>query len=328
TADFNHENYSTTVENLSFRDNDPNSNDQAASERHMRGVLCMRYSRQVFNIKNTNVEAYYVSTSVDYDNITVNFDSCKLYNSWQGHVFIWNDNQIQRHIGKGKEAPLAFHKNIKVNITNSLLAKCGGPVILSQNDYTDYACNDNSGVDVTADWKSDIHSYVTGQEAWFVAVNHTATASNIKALDQLILLSSGGKASYTSTDKIEGVSTINFMFMVMGTGTELGGTEKYKGSFTRINEDGTKTVGLDMSDTYVNLYIDNVQAATGAPIFQSSTEVMPSVRATFYSDGATGCYGVDFATGTPGVPAMDGSFTGDYLSLYYLGMGVMLEYFN
>ena len=288
----------------------------------------MRYSHQVFNIKNTNVEAYYVSTSVDYDNLTVNFDSCKLYNSWQGHIFIWNDNQIQRHLGKGKEAPLAFHKNIKVNITNSLLAKCGGPVILSQNDYCDYACNDNSGVEVVADWKSDIHSYVTGQEAWFVAVNHTATASNIKALDQLIRLSSGGKASYTSTDKIEGVSTINFMFMVMGTGTELGGTEKYKGSFTRINEDGTKTVGLDMSDTYVNLYIDNVQAATGAPIFQSSTEVMPSVRATFYSDGATGCYGVDFATSTPGVPAMDGSFTGDYLGLYYLGMGVMLEYFN
>ena len=329
TADFNHENYSTTVENLSFRDNDPNSNDQAASERHMRGVLCMRYSRQVFNIKNTNVEAYYVSTSVDYDNITVNFDSCKLYNAWQGHVFIWNDNQIQRYIGKGKEAPLAFHKNIKVNITNSLLAKCGGPVILSQNDYSDYACNDNSGVDVTADYKSEIYSYVTGQEAWFVAVNHTSTASDIKALDQLVAGTSaamGSPATYTSTDKIEGVSTITFMFMVMGTGTELGSTEKYKGTFTRINEDGSATVGLNMADPYVNGYIDGIKAAMGveAPVFQSS------VGAVFYANPyppQPGCFSLDTATFQPTAP-MQGSFMGDYLSLYYLGMGVMLEYFN
>ena len=280
----------------------------------------MRYSHQVFNINNTNVEAYYVSTSADYDNLTVNFNDCKLYNAWQGHIFIWSHNQIQEELGYQNDAPWAGHKNIKVNISNSLVAKCGGPVILSQNNKPEYKCNDNSGADVVVDHKAEIYSYVTGQEAWFVAVNHTATASNIKALDMLVQLSSGGKATYTSTDKIEGVSTINFMYMVMGTGTELGGTEKYKGTFTRLNEDGTATTGLDMSNPYVNAYVDGIQAATGAPVFQSST------GAIFFSDGATGCYSMD-GSGNVGA-AMEGSFMGDYLSLYYMGMGVMLEYYN
>lgn len=326
TYDFNHEKYHTKIENLSFRDNDPNSNDQSASERHMRGVLCLRFSHQLVDVKNTNIEAYYISTSIDYDNLTVNFDNVKLYNAWQGHVFIYNYNQIQadKSSAEQQKEPFANHKNIKVNITNSLLAKCGGPVILSQNKESGFPCNKNSGVEVVADTSSEIWTYVTGQEAWFVAVNHTATAAGIKALDQLVKLSSGGAASYTTTEKIEGVSTINFMFMVMGTGTELGGTDKYNGSFVRVDENGNAVQGLNMNDPYVNAYLDGILAATGksAPVFQSST------GAVFFTDAETGCYSIDQANNNYFADPMTGSFMGDYLALYYLGMGVMLEYFN
>jgi hypothetical protein len=79
-----------------------------------------------------------------------------------------------------------------------------------------------------------------------------------------------------------------------------------------------------MSDPNANAYVDGILAATGksAPVFQSS------VGAVFYSDAATGCYSIDMGTGNFQASPMMGSFMGDYLSLYYLGMGVMLEYFN
>ena len=95
--------------------------------------------------------------------------------------------------------------------------------------------------------------------------------------------------------------------------------EDYNGTMTI---DGT--LALNMTN---NPVVDYYDAETkklrpeGAPIFQSSGQT-PEEVGTCYSDGATGCYK------SPGVYADQNCFTGDYVTLYYLGMGILLEYYH
>jgi hypothetical protein len=320
--DYNHLDYSTTILGVAFRDNDPNSNDQAASERHMRGLSCLKGSYQIINVTNTNIDAYTISMVPEDDDLTVNLHQVKFYNAWQGHLFIWNINEIQNTLGTYNDAPRALHQNIKINITDSLLAKCGGPVILSQNKDPNYAANAESGADIVVDAKSEIYSYVTGQEAWFVAVGQTPLATRIMAMDQLIAGTAqmmGMSASYTSDQKISGVNTVNMIYVNMGIGSDLTGGEKYRGTFTRAGV----TLNNMTSNPIVETYVAAIKAQTGQepPVFQSSA------GGTAFSDGATGCYGLDFATGAMGLPAPE-FFMGDYISLYYMGVGLLLDYYH
>ena len=221
--------------------------------------------------------------------------------------------------------PVANHQSTKINITDSLVAKCGGPVILSQTANIGYASSVNSKADVVIDDKTEIYSYVTGQEAWFVAVGQTSMAGMIMAMNALVsgtAAPQGITASYTTTTKIQGVSTMNLIMLVMGEGLALGdGSQDYDGSCTIAGN----TV-LQMNDGMNPLlegYIaaTNAMSAMGAPVFQSSA------GGVAYSDGATGCYQIDFSTGASGY-ATGNFFQGDYITLNYLGMGILLEYYH
>ena len=322
---FTNDGYVSNVYNLAMRDNDPNSNDQSASDRHMRGLIGFKPMMLNFNVYNTNVDAYYLSMVTDSDYTYVNLDKVKFYNAWQGHIFIWNSNSTADWRGQMELPPVANHQSTKINITDSLVAKCGGPVILSQTEDAEYAASANSKADVVIDDKTEIYSYVTGQEAWFVAVGQTSMAGMIMAMNALVsgtAAAQGINASYTTTTKIQGVSTMNLIMLVMGEGLALGdGTVDYDGSCTI----GGQTV-LQMNDGMNPLlegYIaaTNAMSATGAPVFQSSA------GGVAYSDGATGCYQIDFSTGASGY-ATGNFFQGDYITLNYLGMGILLEYYH
>ena len=338
---FNHKNYHGRIENLALRDNDPNSNDQAASERHMRGLVCIKTLRNETTVYNTNIDAYYISMVPEADDLTVNLDYVRFYNSWQGHLFIWNTNSVNNVIyGEEHANDGQLHENyqnIKINIRNSLLAKCGGPVILSQTADKDKARNVNSGADITVDENSTLYSYVTGQEAWFVAVGQTAVAAQIFALDQPItgtvsgLNSAGvpamyGKESYSASflanDKIAGVSTMNMIMVNMGDG--FGFEDKgYTGSFKVVDSDGNviKT-GLNMKSDNTDLATyKSALAAAGAPIFQTSS------GGIFYYSAPGGNHGAyDLASGQYAMAP--NNYEGDYITLYLMGMGIMLEYYH
>lgn len=333
-ANFNHKNYQSYVRNTAFRDNDPNSNDQSASERHMRGVSCFRLSYNVATVYNTNIDAYYVSMVPEADDLTINLDNVKFYNAWQGHLFIWNNNYLQEMIygeaGKDME-PRANYQNIKINITNSLLAKCGGPVILSQTDNKDKTYNKYSGADVVA-VDSELYSYVTGQEAWFVAVGQTAMAGQILGMNQLVSLSSGGKASYLSDQFITGVNTMNMVMVNMGPGTDF--TDRgYQGTFTEIkNNPGGESVTINGLNMTSNQSVAMYKAVMEQLIAMGYVDAMPpffqsSTGGTCFSDGATGCYGMNFSNYQQCAPDPE-CFKGDYITLYYMGMGIMLEYYT
>lgn len=356
-GDFPFANYQTNFRDLSMRDNDPNSNDQSASERHMRGFQAFKVGAHNCTITNVNAEAYAITLVTEDDYTTLNLDNVKFYNAWQGHLFLWGGNDYQSTLGKTNEPSFATNKGTIVNIKESLLAKCGGPVILAQHPDRKDACNDRSRIDVVCDEASELYSYVTGQEAWFVAVGQTQTAAQILAMNQQIQNSipkdnNGNplvKASYTSKNFIEGVSTVNMIMVNMGTGTTFGAAgENYTGSFTRA---GVKA--LDMHDPKYTMSESNPTAplmptnpvaqgiiaqagALGAPVFQSNYNIGNpyaggSLTGCVYTDGQHGCFLPNVANPSAGnlpLTADSDFFKGDYITIYYQGMGIMLEYYH
>ncbi len=325
TLDMPFAEFSSNIIDLATRDNDPHSNDQTASERHMRGIICFKVGESITNFTNVNIEAYMISACVEHVNSTTNLNKVNFYNAWQGHLFLWNHNQFQAwRVGNQYETK-SYIQDLIVNITDSSLTKCGGPVILAQAGSTNDEGNHGVGIDVRVDDKSDLHTYVTGQEAWFVAVGQTQLAAQIKAMSALI--SAGSPTDgYVATDKIQGVETINMVMVNMGAGMSLSGAETYNGSFTKT-QNGSAVTGMMMSrpdnklGTFKNPMYEMYSGATGgqAPVFQSSA------GGTAYTDGATGCYGIE--TGGPGAP-LQNFYQGDYITLYYMGVGVMMEYYH
>ena len=337
TVDYTNDNYHVYVKNMAFRDNDPNSNDQAASERHMRGLYGLQATMINFHMYNSNMEAFYISLDINGDYTYMNLDSCKLYNAWQGHIFVWNKNHVAEDTSTTDQKPHANYQTNKINITNSSLTKCGGPVILAQTDMLDTGkeCYKYASIDVVVDEASVLESYVTGQEAWFVAVNQTPLAMQIMAMNQLIQGTAGAfgmNASYTTNNVIDGVNTINLVFVNMSTVLPgEGPVYKVNGSFKRVTSTG-EIIGLDMSnnaavDGYNQAFDTLVQMGkidAAPPVFQSSNGGtcfgMP------YGD-APGCYSINPTTFEQGYPDPS-CFMGDYIGLYYMGLGVVLEYFH
>ena len=336
---YDHHTNKVNVVNMAFRDNDPNSNDQTASERHMRGIICLKPRHVEFNVTNTNIDAYYISMVTEADDLTVNLNKVKFYNAWQGHIFAWTINTIQEWHNMLDSAPRAGHEPMTINISESLLAKCGGPVILVQNDKASKLACSESGIVINVDAidnsmdyinapkanTSSLYSYVTGQEAWFVQVQQTAMAGQILALDPFVsgMASQFGiNASFTSNSKIQGVDTMNLIMAVLGT--TIGGNEDYDGI---LQANGNTLLNMT-NNTDVDGYLATLGTMLAAgylpampPVFQSSA------GGTCFTDNSTGCYSINHQTYQPGAPS-PACFQGEYISLYYQGMGLLLEYYH
>ena len=336
--------YKVNIQDISTRDNDPNSNDQAASERHMRGIICYKLGACVANVTNINIEAYQTSMLVEDANTTLNLNKSTLYNAWQGHLFLWNDNYVQRYFQGDSDkttATAAYARDVVVNIIDSSLTKCGGPVIISQSTNTEYAYNNASGAQVHVSGNSELHTYVTGQEAWFVAVGQTQLAAQIKAMNNLIMKCNNadmtpyyGSHGYLSTDYISGVPTVNMIMVNMGTSLVFDGSESFNGYFEKNGEVAMRmSNGKHDRELYNNTALDTYVAATKslnqkgepAPVFQSSGGGIA------FTDGSTGCYGIDFTKENPKdmmcAPATN-FYGGKFVSLYYMGVGIVMEYYH
>ena len=351
--DHRNEDFTATIVDTAFRDNDPNSNDQSASERHMRGLACLKVTLQDLDVLNTNIDAFYQSTVVDGDDATLTIDNSKLYNAWQGHIFVWNVNILQDDAGgKDQRETYATYDPTRINITNSLVAKCGGPVILCQQDRKNEEFSYYSGTYVTADSKSKIESNVTGQEAWFVAVGQTAMAADIKALNGLITGFSAGyatsqdlinlatyvlgvpapqNASFTTTGKIQGVETINMRMVVMGT------MPGQAGNFIgKLTIDGKVVLDTTAENTRVKSYMNAIDTGFGAmPIFESSgggvcyynatTQNPAEMLQSLASDAHTSAFGPYLPSATqPDVNCFDG----DYINVYVNGIALNFDYYH
>lgn len=316
---YDHTKYTTSFVNLGMRDDDPNADDITKAQRSKLGLIGMKLGMLTYNVDNCVIEAYYISIIGEHDDTTLTIKNSKLYNAWQSQIHLVCHNWLQ---SDDDSAPRANHKPLTLNIENSLVAKCGGPVIISQTTNPSYNKNSQSKNVINIDTASEVYSYVTGEEAWFVSMGVNSLALQIRGLSQLVSLSASNQgmgATYTYNDKnktgIDGVA-MNLICVNMISGDAvIAGADDVDGKITI----GGNAV-LNMNDGE-NAMVETYIGATGgqAPVMQSSA------GGVCLTDGSTGVYGLDFTSGNY-APASTDCFQGDYITLYFMGMGILLEY--
>ncbi len=251
---FDHTQYTTNIQNLYLRDDNPNKDDDATAGRDMLGIIGMKVQRQLVNVTNIRVEAYYISFFADGDYTTIELDQCKFYNSYQNHIYSYNKNGLQAD----GEDPLANYAPITINVKNSEITKCGGPVILNQIEGPQFNKNSKSGPQITIDDNTEIWTYVTGQEAWFKATGSAGIAAQISSLGLGLVQAGAPKTivSPTGEDGFTAGENVYFMNMIMvnivsssDINEVLGNTHDLDAKFTV----GDKTY-LNMNDEYTDPY--------------------------------------------------------------------------
>ena len=332
-AGYNHTDYTTNIQNLYLKDDNPNKDNEATANRDMLGLIGMKVQWQVANLENVVIEAYYISFYVDCDDSTANVNECKFYNAYQNHIYAYNSNRIQGD----NEAPHANYSPVTINITNSEITKCGGPVILTQCENPDYVRNSKSGPQVNIDTETEIWTWVTGQEAWFKANGATTIASQIQGLGLLLYQNNMPKTFVRpyGEDGIIAGENIFFMNMVMVnivSGTNITDILGFTGDL-----DGTFTVGdtkyLDMTDTValdgVHGYGSQTVATSWATqAFSGKKPIILNTHtdcAIVVDDGTVNGEQVAIPSATP-AGNVAGIADGDYIALYYGCFGFVFGY--
>ncbi len=299
---YNHNDYRSFIENVYLTGEDPNSNTEAQAAKSMRGLIAFKVYLHQSNFYNVIVEKHTLSVCADSDNNTINLEKVYFYNSWNMHIYAWNTNYVMDVLGYDNSEPSIYanYQPIVINIKDSTLAKCGGPVIISDPNGNDDPRNNNSGAIITAE-NSTIESLVRGDEAWFNTYSVSAMAGQLIALNQPYSATAsayGTPAAFAITQQGYDGQFANLLYVNRGK----------NGSFTVKN-----AITADPSNENVATYVN----ATGgiAPIFQASSGALA------YCDES---YALLSLTGS-----LDPSlFAGDYLNIYYGGMSIMVEMFH
>ena len=328
-AAYDHTQYKTVVENVSLFGNDASTNNAGENRDHLLALAALNARYHEVTLKNVAVEAFNNSLIAQNDNLTINLEGVSFYNAWQGHIYCWVHNDIQEALpGDHDDVPtMAGHQPMRINITNSSLTKCGGPIIMSQIETDDgvvEAYNRDAAVHVTVDAASTLWAYANGTEAWFQAFNMTDKAGDLMALNGPVAgyASALGKtAYYTTTDSPEGTldaPKANLIFLSMCP----------KDTFTI---DGK--VVYNGADETVNFHFTQGAGTLYAPLLQSSDggyAVSTGGAELYYLDASTDIT----ATGDNS----DKFFSGDYITVFVaipdpntgavMTTGVMMEYFH
>ena len=327
---FDHTKYNVNIYALAMSDNDKSVAEQTGDERlrSTLGVYAFKIAKGVYNFQSVNIQRYFISVMNEFDCLTVNYDYCTFYDSWNNHLALWTDNDLDKYDNDKAANIHKSHTNIKINIENSFIAKSGGPVIVSSNANPTSDRNSMSGPDITIDENSVLYSYVTGQESWFIFYGITKEVEQVVGIDVHFQdATSHEKAQFTTNIVASNKDYVNMIFVnlsgsgMLGLGDDL---------------DGTLTIGgkalVDMSDTsiyqhlvtgellqgnYANPYIDTVRL--GAKL--QNSPMMPPIFVS--SDG--GCTYFNGYTLDKDM-TMGPAFTGDKITLYYENMALLFGY--
>ena len=123
---------------------------------------------------------------------------------------------------------------------------CGGPAIINMVKEPAKDAQAYSAADINISEDSQVYSYVTGQETWFVAMGATGIVAQIKALNGLFA-AHGGNGSYLTKLPGNGETLFFNMVMINIPYTDTGAA----GIFGAGDIDGTFSIGgqelLDMN---------------------------------------------------------------------------------
>ena len=317
--DYDYKEYSLNISNLYMRDNNPNSNNEMTADRDMRGLIAMKVIYQDVKLDNVRLEAFYISFFIDGDHTVATLNECKIYNSWQNHIYIWSTNTIQ---GASDEAPSDNYTPATLYINNSSVTKCGGPVIIAQTDHSGYTSASKSGAQVHIDDNTEIWTWVTGQEAWFSAMGATSIAGLMGNLG--LGLAQAGLPTIVRTTGETGETDPNgahFMNMVMVN--IVAGLDADSVLFATTDLDGKLTVG---DNTYLNMNDDYAAYGYGygdANVLQKFLEYQGAATIVNTTSGGT-LVVQDNGTMDPVQPV--GIADGDYVAIYKGNFGIVFGY--
>lgn len=273
-GNYDHTEYTTVLNSVYLRDDNPNigniqikeewTADQIAAYEKMiaarknLGLISMKVCYQTVKVENIRVEAFLISFFADHDYLTVDINESIFFNAWQNHIFIFSDNPLQ----EDTETPRENYPASTVNITNSKLTKCGGPVIITQSHYEKQ--HSKSGAQVNLKENNEIWTWVTGSEPWFVSMGVSPIAQ------QMITLGLG----------------------IQQVGTQLGANNPPT-IISKTNEAG-ETNG---EGYFMNMIMVNLSAGTDPTVFLTGTHDIDgklTINGTTYldmNDGENGTYG-------------------------------------
>lgn len=329
---FYHENYIANIYAIGTRDDNPSLSVQpeTAKIRSRLGIYSYKLGYATYNMYAANAQAFFNTLTAEYDDLTVNLDYCSFYNAWNNHISTWTNNLIDQHDPEGNEQIHDGYQPTRININNSFLGKSGGPVILaiSSRPTDGYNLKAGSKPIITIDEKTNIFSYVKGDESWFQTYQADGVAAQISGYDKF----------FSKKDKDNGIN-LNSTFL-----TEISGSNNkfmnmiclfMDSSFNPASLDGVTsdingsiTIGgkviQDMNTTETGQYghggaVDIYKGSVGAaPLFVSSE------GGICFTDTTTGLYEL---TGTGPVPifsADHAAVSGDHLAMFLYNLGLTL----
>ena len=335
-SSFNHLDYKLRVENLYILDNDPNDPLNSESVRSRLGLIGMKVAHCDATLDNVVAERYYITIMGEYDNTVLNINQSKLYNAWQNHLFLWSKNAL---VSKD-EAPGANHVALQCNITNSEITTCGGPIIISQTAAAAEKRQDNSGADIYIDSATKINTYVTADSTWFNAMKATPYATQIIQLDGVLKYYNG--SSYVVNKAPDG-SEGEFINLVVVT---LNGGETMSDILNGEDIDGTVTVDgklISTMDNDATLLENMVKNAIVGFVGADKLKDVPILKSSnggwaYIGQNADGSYNLNdlapllnpqlAAYGLPEVPAFAPEVDGGYVTIYFMGMAIVLDDFR
>lgn len=285
-------------------------------ETNFDNVICTGFSTHITAMHNEG----------DYTN-ELKLESCKLYDSYSVAVYLW------------------ALKNATIN--NSVLKRAGGPLIMAVHTYPDEAGYEEAYSNVVLQ-NTIAESWITGNEAWFVNYNASATVGMWKALNQIFTgtgaalmgqeVLTTGKTFVDYSTKPEGL--INLIGVVMAD-DPLQMETAVKGSITVKNAEGVITHKLDNGEQTLMGSINTIVSAIGnaakqLPFFQSSTQsvadTMTYVTINTSQNGfaklsTTGL--IDWVSNST-LEEIEDFYSGDLLSCYLNGggLGALVEYLD
>lgn len=312
---YDHTAYTTNINNLSIRDNEPRSNmsNQEILDASKCGLLGIKTRFHVVNLNNIRVEAFMLSLLTDYDHQTVNINQSIFNNAWQNHIFASSKNILWERNGAADEAA-ANHVNPTINIIDSQVTQCGGPIIISQTNTEQNASKTSANI-INIDDKSVVNTYISTGDAWFAAYPLAQTYANkIVAMNPIIAAASNNTAGFVNNTMTEGKDILNIVMIDMIAGNDLTPNPAVDlNSILSVNGNAV----LNQKD----------MNPTAAYMIQQTGGQLP-VLVT--SDG--GVFGINPEAADPSQMVVGTltpeCFSGQYITLYYLGMAITFEYFH
>ncbi len=291
------------MKNINFIGNAPRVEDTTKT-----GGIILGKSRIETLMYNNISNNFFITFFPEVSSKKYTIQKCKSYNAYSCFVYVWGSNDV--------------------HIEDSDFNSAGGPVIIADH----VQANEGNGIPSSVTVKnSELHSYVTGQEAWFQMYNATAISSQIFTMNNAF--TPFGRAFLKTRDT--GSETLQFMdFVAFYKSGETNGltSTKITGNFVQDEGDpmdfGTYTNPWNgfnnVTPNQKNQFIEGILAMSPeAPIFMTSGGGMSLLNP------GVGLMQLD-PTGTP-TRIQDPSnamFQGKQLYLYYSRMGIVLNYFN